>query len=126
MLMPHSIIHGDAYFAYFNKIWGIPFRSLVMNQPGLDNCHRDKEGELSRKYGNTLIGTLRKAYGSFAPHCAKSDRLSDVLHKLDEASLRQLIRDYEAGKLEQICRSPDSGKDARTTNYSDQPMMPHV
>jgi hypothetical protein len=24
MLMPHSIIHGDAYFAYFNKIWGIP------------------------------------------------------------------------------------------------------
>jgi hypothetical protein len=24
MLMPHSIIHGDACFAYFNKIWGIP------------------------------------------------------------------------------------------------------
>ena len=24
-LMPHSIIHGDAYFAYFNKIWGIPY-----------------------------------------------------------------------------------------------------
>jgi len=24
--MPHSIIHGDAYFAYFNKIWGIPDR----------------------------------------------------------------------------------------------------
>jgi hypothetical protein len=23
-LTPHSIIHGDAYFAYFNKIWGIP------------------------------------------------------------------------------------------------------
>ena len=23
MLMPHSIIHGDACFAYFNKIWGI-------------------------------------------------------------------------------------------------------
>jgi hypothetical protein len=24
MLTPHSIIHGDACFAYFNKIWGIP------------------------------------------------------------------------------------------------------
>jgi hypothetical protein len=24
-LTPHSIIHGDACFAYFNKIWGIPF-----------------------------------------------------------------------------------------------------
>ena len=23
-LTPHSMIHGDAYFAYFNKIWGIP------------------------------------------------------------------------------------------------------
>jgi hypothetical protein len=24
MLTPHSIIHGNAGFAYFNKIWGIP------------------------------------------------------------------------------------------------------
>jgi hypothetical protein len=24
MLTPHSIIPGDACFAYFNKIWGIP------------------------------------------------------------------------------------------------------
>jgi hypothetical protein len=23
-LMSHSIMHGDVYFAYFNKIWGIP------------------------------------------------------------------------------------------------------
>jgi hypothetical protein len=23
-LTPHSIIHGHACFAYFNKIWGIP------------------------------------------------------------------------------------------------------
>jgi hypothetical protein len=26
--------------------------------------HRDKDGEISRKHGNTLIGTLRKHYGS--------------------------------------------------------------
>ncbi len=25
MLMPHSIIHRNACFAYLNKIWGIPF-----------------------------------------------------------------------------------------------------
>jgi hypothetical protein len=24
-LTPHSIIHGNACFAYFNKIWGIPW-----------------------------------------------------------------------------------------------------
>jgi hypothetical protein len=23
-LTPHSIIHGNACFAYFNRIWGIP------------------------------------------------------------------------------------------------------
>jgi len=28
MLMPHSINHGNACFAYFNKIWGIPLRGI--------------------------------------------------------------------------------------------------
>ena len=27
-LTPHSIIHGNACFAYFNKIWGIPSRDV--------------------------------------------------------------------------------------------------
>jgi len=30
MLTPHSIIHGDACFAYFNKIWGIPWTETVI------------------------------------------------------------------------------------------------
>ena len=28
--MPHNIIHGDACFAYFNKIWGIPTNSGML------------------------------------------------------------------------------------------------
>jgi hypothetical protein len=28
-LTPHSIIHGDACFAYFNKIWGIPRQKVA-------------------------------------------------------------------------------------------------
>jgi hypothetical protein len=28
--------------------------------------HRDKNGEISRKHGNTLIRTLRKTYGSIS------------------------------------------------------------
>jgi hypothetical protein len=75
-----------------------------MNRVGFDNPGRGRNLELSRKYGNTLIGPLRKTYGSFAPHCADDERLGDVLHKLDEASLSQLIRDHEAGKLKQICQ----------------------
>jgi hypothetical protein len=39
-----------------------------MKQPGLDDRHRDKDGEISRKHGNTLISTLRQNYGAnFAP-----------------------------------------------------------
>jgi hypothetical protein len=75
-----------------------------MNRVGLDDSDRGRNAELSRKYGNALIGSLRKTYGGFAPHCADHERLSDVLHKLDVASLNQLIRDHRAGKLAWICQ----------------------
>jgi hypothetical protein len=68
--------------------------------------YREENGELSRKHGGILIGTLRETYGlGFAPGCADHAKLSDVLAKLDEPSLSQLVRDHEAGKLEQICRA---------------------
>jgi hypothetical protein len=71
-----------------------------MKEPGLDNRHRDKNGEISRKHGNTLVGTLRKHYGAgFAAGFKDSDKLSDVLAKMDEPSLSKLIRDHEAGTL---------------------------
>jgi hypothetical protein len=52
-----------------------------------------------------LIGALRKtSYGpSFAKGCADNERLSDVLAK--DASLRRVILDCEAARLEQISRS---------------------
>lgn len=34
-----------------------------MSKAGLDNRHRNKDGEISGKHGNTLIRTLRKVYG---------------------------------------------------------------
>jgi hypothetical protein len=65
-----------------------------MKQPGLDDRHRDKDGEISRKHGNTLISTLRQTYGAnFAPGIAGTTRLSDVLRSLDEPSLAALVRD---------------------------------
>lgn len=71
-----------------------------MKEPGLDRRHRDKNGEISRKHGNTLVRTLRKIYGSeFAPGCKEDEKLSDVLHKLDESSLGQLVRDHFGGRL---------------------------
>jgi hypothetical protein len=65
------------------------------NDRGLDNRHRDKNGEISRKHGNTLISTLRKTYGSsFAVGFPDDAKLHDVLAKLDEPSLSKLVQDH--------------------------------
>jgi hypothetical protein len=65
-----------------------------MEQPRLNPRHRDRDGELARKHGNTLIGTLRLTYGpGFARGVDESEKLIDVLHRLDEPSLRHLIHD---------------------------------
>jgi hypothetical protein len=64
-----------------------------MKQPGLDDRHRDKDGEISRKHGNTLVSTLRQTYGlNFAPGVPGNTRLGEVLRRLDEPSLTQLVR----------------------------------
>lgn len=72
-----------------------------MKQPGLDQRHRDQNGEISRKHGNTRVATLRKTHGAdFAPGFQGTDTLSHVLQELDEPSLSKLIRDHQAGTLE--------------------------
>jgi hypothetical protein len=72
-----------------------------MSKPGLDGRHRNKDGEISGKHGNTLIRTLRKVYGqSFAAGYPETEKLSEVLLKLNETSLSQLHRDHESGHLE--------------------------
>jgi hypothetical protein len=65
-------------------------REKQLDQPGLDKRHRDRNGEISRKHENTQIKTLRKVYGpNFAHGCGDEEKLSDVLHKLDQRSLSQ-------------------------------------
>ena len=72
-----------------------------MSQTGLDNRHRNKDGEISHKHGNTLIRTLRKVYGQrFGAGYSEAEKLSEVLLQLNETSLSQLRRDYETGHLE--------------------------
>ena len=67
----------------------------------IDDRHRDKNGEISRKHGNTLVGTLRKIYGpSFAAGVSDSAKLADVLAKLHETSLTNLVGDHAGGNLE--------------------------
>jgi hypothetical protein len=81
-----------------------------MHQPGLDDRHRDKNGEISRKHGDTLISTLRQTYGrNFAPEFGGNVRLSQVLQCLDEPSLSQMVRDLSS-PMERIYARTKSGK----------------
>ena len=67
---------------------------------GVSTRYRDKAGEIGRRYGDTLIGTLRSSYGPrFARDCANNEKLSDALAKLDQPSSFKLVRDHEAGML---------------------------
>ena len=72
-----------------------------MSKPGLDNRHRNHDGEISHKHGNTLVGTLSKIYGmGFAAGYPATEKLSEILLHLNETSLSQLRRDYETGHLD--------------------------
>jgi hypothetical protein len=67
---------------------------------GVSAHYRDKAGEIGRKYGDVLIGTLRISYGGrFATGCTDNEKLSEALAKLDEPSLFKLVRDHKAGML---------------------------
>jgi hypothetical protein len=69
-----------------------------MEQSDLDQRHRYRNGEIARVYGNAHIGDLRNTYGpGFARGIDDSEKLIDVLHQIDDASLRHLVHDH--GKL---------------------------
>jgi len=71
-----------------------------MSKTGLDNRHRNHDGEISHKHGATLVGTFRKIYGQgFAAGYPATEKLSDVLPQLNETSLSQLRRDHDTGHL---------------------------
>ena len=60
-----------------------------MDEPGLDKRHRDKNGEISRKHGNTEVKTLRKIYGPgfcarLSGKCKTQQRSSDFASEISE------------------------------------------
>ena len=70
----------------------------------IDARHRDKNGDINHKHGNTLIRTLRKTYGTqFAEGCRDAEKLGDVPHKMDEPSMSTLLHDHKQGWLQGIC-----------------------
>ena len=62
-------------------------------QPGLDQRHRDANGEISRKHGNTQVRTLRDTYGpGFAAGRRSDMKLSTLLDQSGVTSLRQYLK----------------------------------
>jgi hypothetical protein len=59
-----------------------------MSKAGRDNRHRNKDGEISGKYGR-----------GFAAGYPETAQLSEVMPQLNETSLSQLRRDHETHHL---------------------------
>ena len=74
-----------------------------------------KQRRRNQQKAHTLIGTLREIYGpAFGYGLSDRDKLSDVLHNLDEPSLSKLVKDHDAGRLHEIiqgARSPRRGRE---------------
>jgi hypothetical protein len=59
-----------------------------MSNAGLDNRHRNKDGEISGKYRNTLVRMLRKIYGKgFAAGYPETTQLSEAMLQLNEPAV---------------------------------------
>jgi hypothetical protein len=62
-------------------------------ETGLDDRRRDADGEIRRKRGDTLVGTLRDEYGpNFAPGVRSDMRLDTLLDRTGAASLSDFLR----------------------------------
>ena len=67
----------------------------MTKQPGLDNRHRDSNGEIHRKMGQTRVDTLRKTYGEdFAEGWRGNKKLENLLKDTGANSLT----DYRKNK----------------------------
>jgi hypothetical protein len=61
--------------------------------PGLDDRCRDHDGEIRRKNGSTLVGTLRDTYGDrFAPGVRSDMKLDTLLERRGASSLSKLLK----------------------------------
>jgi len=66
---------------------------------GIDGRHRDRDGEIRHKHGDTLIGILRETYGSgFAKGYRSDAKLSSVLRKEGAEDLSGLVKSSKGGR----------------------------
>lgn len=64
----------------------------------LDGRHRDADGRISEKHGNTLIGTLREEYGTDFLAGRRADAHLETVRQETGQSLSELLRDPNSWK----------------------------
>ena len=65
----------------------------MTKQPGLDGRHRDLNGEIRQKNGNTRVDTLRKTYGEdFAKGNRGDMKLDTLLENSGASSLSEYLK----------------------------------
>ncbi len=68
----------------------------MTKQPGLDGRHRDANGQIHQKMGNTRIGTLRETYGDEFAAGRRSDmKLETLLKDTGAKSLTDFRENYD-------------------------------
>ena len=66
---------------------------MPTKQPGLDGRHRDQDGQIRAKNGNTRVDTLRETYGdNFAPGVRGDMHLDTLLNRTAAPSLSKLVK----------------------------------
>jgi hypothetical protein len=69
---------------------------VMPKQPGPDGRHRDEDGQIHHKMGNTKIGTLRKTYGEdFAKEHRSDMKLENLLKESGAKSLTDFRKNYD-------------------------------
>jgi hypothetical protein len=69
----------------------------MAKQPGLDGRHRDVDGEIRAKNGNTRLDTLRGTYGEdFAAGRRGDMKLENFLADEGYDSLTEAVRDHRS------------------------------
>lgn len=68
----------------------------MVKQPGLDGRHRDKDGDIHRKMGNTRVSTLRQTYGEdFAQGWRGTKKLENLLKDTGAKSLTDFRKNHD-------------------------------
>jgi hypothetical protein len=66
---------------------------MMTRQPGLDGRHRDVDGKIRSKNGNTLVHTLRETYGENFANGHRSDmKLETLLERTGVNSLTKYLK----------------------------------